>query len=257
MTNSITPTATPTAAPTALQPVVDEIADGIFRISTWVPEVTETGFTFNQFLVTGDEPLLFHTGMRAFFPLIAEAVARIIPVESLRWISFGHVEADESGATNMWLNAAPASQVVYGALGCDISLNDMCDRPPRPLADGEVLDIGGHRLRQIATPHVPHGWEAQTLFDETTGTLLCGDLLTQVGHGPALTTGDVLSAALAAEKMFHASTLAPHTGSVLRGLGDLGPTTLAIMHGSSFQGDGRQVLRDMADAYEELAVSGT
>lgn len=248
MTNAITPI--------ALQPTVDEVADGIFRISTWVPEVSETGFTFNQFLVTGHEPLLFHTGMRALFPLIAEAVAHVIPVESLRWISFGHVEADESGATNMWLDAAPASGVVFGALGCDISLNDMCDRPPRPLADGEVLDIGGHRLRQIATPHVPHGWEAQTLFDETTGTLLCGDLLTQVGHGPALTTGDVLSAALAAEQMFHASTLAPHTGSVLRGLADLEPTTLAVMHGSSFHGDGGQVLRDMADAYEELAVSG-
>lgn len=240
--------------PTAFQPTVDEIADGIFRISTWVPEVTDTGFTFNQFLVTGEEPLLFHTGMRALFPLVAEAVARVIPVESLRWLSFGHVEADESGAVNMWLNAAPASEVAYGALGCDISLNDLCDRAPRALADGEVLDIGGHRLRQISTPHVPHGWEAQVLFDETTATLLCGDLLTQVGFGPALTTGDVLSPALAAEAAFRASTLAPHSGTVLRGLGDLEPSTLAIMHGSSFRGDGGQVLRDLADAYEGLAA---
>jgi flavorubredoxin len=248
---------TSTTTPTALQPVVDEIADGIFRISTWIPDVTEAGFTFNQFLVTGDEPLLFHTGMRALFPLVAEAVARVIPVESLRWISFGHVEADESGATNMWLNAAPTSEVAYGALGCNISLNDLCDRPPRPLADGEVLDIGGHRLRQIGTPHVPHGWEAQTLFDETTRTLLCGDLLTQIGYGPALTTGDVLSAALTAEEVFRASSLAPHTGTVLRSLGALEPTTLAIMHGSSFHGDGGQTLRDMADAYEALIANAT
>jgi flavorubredoxin len=252
-TTSTTSTTTP-IPPVALQPVVDEIADGIFRISTWVPEVSEAGFTFNQFLVTGDEPLLFHTGMRALFPLVAEAVARVVPVESLRWISFGHLEADESGAVNMWLNAAPDSQVAFGALGCGISLNDLCDRPPRPLDDGEVLDIGGHRLRHIATPHVPHGWEAQVLFDETTGTLLCGDLLTQVGHGPALTTGDVLSPALEAEGAFRASSLAPHTGAVLRMLGDLEPTTLAIMHGSSFQGDGRRVLDEMADAYEELAA---
>lgn len=245
---------TTTTPPTAFEPVVDEIADGIYRISTWVPEVSETGFTFNQFLVTGDEPLLFHTGMRGLFPLVAEAVSQVIPVESLRWISFGHLEADEFGATNMWLNAAPASEVTFGALGCDISLNDLCDRPPRPLQDGEVLDIGGHRLRQIATPHVPHGWEAQVLFDETTATLLCGDLLTQVGSCPAVTTGDVLSPALEAEELFRASTLAPHTGAVLRGLADLNPTTLAIMHGSSFHGDGRQVFSDMADAYEEMAA---
>lgn len=240
--------------PTAMEPVVDEIADGIFRISTWVPEISPTGFTFNQVLVRGEEPLLFHTGMRALFPFIAEAVAQIIPVETLRWISFGHVEGDECGAMNMWLDTAPMSEVAFGALGCDISLNDMCNRPPRPLQDGEVLDIGGHRLRLIATPHVPHGWDAQALFDETTGTLLCGDLLTQVGHGPALTTGDVLSAAMDAEEAFRPSTLAPQTGAVLRRLGDLQPSTLAVMHGSSFQGDGRRVFHDMADAYEALAA---
>ena len=155
----------------------------------------------------------------------------------------------------MWLNAAPDAQVAYGALGCDISLNDLCDRPPRALQDGEVLDIGGHRLRQISTPHVPHGWEAQALFDETTGTLLCGDLLTHVGYGPALTSGDVLSPALEAEGAFRATAMAPHTGAVLRSLGDLEPTTLAIMHGSAFEGDGRSVLYDMADAYEALAAA--
>ena len=242
-----------TFTPVALQPTVDEIADGIYRISTWVPEVSPDGFTFNQFLVLGDEPLLFHTGMRSLFPLVAEAVAGVVPVESLRWITFGHIEADESGSMNMWLTAAPGSQVAHGALGCDISLNDLCDRPPRALAEGEVIDIGGKRLRQISTPHVPHGWEAQVLFEETTSTLLCGDLFSQVGSGPALITDDVVGPALAAESMFHATALAPHTGQTMRALGDLEPSTLAIMHGPSFQGDGKRALYDLAAAYEEMA----
>src|SRR5688572_25867058 len=118
-----------------MQPTVNEIAEGIYRISTWIPDVSPEGFTFNQFLVTGDESLLFHTGPRGMFPLVAEAVATVRPVESLRWITFGHVEADECGSMNMWLAAAPQSQVAHGALGCDVSLNDLCDRPPRPLEE--------------------------------------------------------------------------------------------------------------------------
>ncbi len=239
-----------------MQTTTTEIADDIHRISTWIPDVSPEGFTFNQFLVMGDEPLLFHTGPRGMYPLVAEAVARITPVESLRWITFGHVESDECGAMNMWLTAAPDAEVAHGALGCDISLNDLCDRPPRPLAEGEVLDIGGKRLRQISTPHVPHGWEAQVLYEETTGTLLCGDLFTHVGAPPALTTGDIVGPALAAEAMFHATALAPSTSATLRALGDLEPRTLAVMHGSSFSGDGRQALYDLAAAYEELALAG-
>jgi flavorubredoxin len=233
---------------------VDEIADGIYRLSTWIPDVTPDGFTFNQFLLTGEEPLLFHSGMRGLFPLVAEAVAKVVPVESLRWITFGHVEADECGAMNMWLGAAPSSQVAFGALGCDVSLNDLCDRPPRPLAEGEVIDIGGKRLRQISTPHVPHGWEAQVLFEETTGTLLCGDLFSQVGRSPALSTNDIVDPAMVAERMFHASSLAPHTGATMRALADLEPTTLAVMHGASFSGDGGRALRDLASQYDALAA---
>ena len=232
-------------------PQVDEIADDIFRISTWIPEVSEEGFTFNQFLIRADEPLLFHTGMRTMFPLVAEAVATIMPAESIRWISFGHVESDECGSMNMWLATAPASEVVFGALGCDVSLNDMCDRPPRVL-EGEVLDLGGKRVRQISTPHVPHGWEAQVLFEETTGTLLCGDLFSQVGSPEALTTDDLVDPAVAAEHMFHATCLAPHTAVTMRSLGDLEPTTLAVMHGSSYRGDGKRALYELADAYEEI-----
>ena len=229
---------------------IDEIADGIFRISTHVAEIAPpAGFTFNQFLVKADEPLLFHTGPRGMFPLVAEAVARVVPVESVRWITFGHVEADECGSMNMWLAAAPQSQVAHGMLGCMVSLNDLCDRAPRGLADGEVLDLGGKRVRHIDTPHVPHGWEARVLYEETTGTLLCGDLFTHIGNGSPLTEDDVLGPALEAEAIFHSTCLAPHTAATIRSLGDLEPTTLAIMHGSSFHGDGKEALYGLADAY--------
>jgi flavorubredoxin len=236
----------------------DEIADGIFRISTWVPDVTPDGFTFNQFLVRGDESLLFHAGMRGLFPSVAEAVGRLIDPAELRWLSFGHVEADESGATNAWLAAAPRCEVAFGALGCDISLNDMCDRAPRPLAEGEVVDLGGKRLRQISTPHVPHAWEAQVLFDESTGTLLCGDLFTRVGNDAALVHDtDMVSPALAAEDMFHDTCLTPSTAPTMRMLADLAPRTLALMHGPSFTGDCAAALRDLADGYaERLALAG-
>src|SRR5579872_6798653 len=136
---------------------VDEIADGIYRLSTWVSDIAPpAGFTFNQFLVQAEEPLLFHTGPRAMFPLVSEAVGGILPVEQLRWITFGHVEADECGSMNQWLAAAPEAQVAHGAIGCLVSLNDLADRPPRVLADGEVLDLGAKRVRWIDTPHVPH-----------------------------------------------------------------------------------------------------
>jgi flavorubredoxin len=223
-----------------------------------VPEVAPpAGFTFNQFLIRADEPLLFHTGPRGMFPLVAEAVAKVVPVESVRWITFGHLESDESGSMNLWLAAAPDSQVAHGALGCDVSLNDLCDRPPRALADGEVIDLGGKRVRHFDTPHVPHGWEARVLFEETTGTLLCGDLFSHLGGGAALTTDDVVEPAVAAEEMFRSSSMTPTTAQVMRRLGDLAPSTLAIMHGSSFSGDGGRALYDLAEAYEQrfLALS--
>lgn len=230
---------------------LDEIAEGIFRISTWVPDVAPpAGFTFNQFLVVADQPLLFHTGLRGLFPLVSEAVGRVLPVERLRWITFGHVEADECGSMNDWLAAAPGAEVAHGIVGCLVSLNDMAERPPRALADGEVLDLGGKRVRHLDTPHVPHAWEARVLYEETTGTLLCGDLFTHFGHGPAITTGDIVEPAMAAEAAFRASSLAPDTAATIRRLADLEPTTLALMHGSSFGGDGAAALRDLADAYK-------
>jgi flavorubredoxin len=238
-----------------METALDEISDGIYRISTLVPDAAPGGFSFNQFLIAADEPLLFHTGPRGMFPLVAEAVARVMPVSSLRWVSFGHVESDECGAMNLWLEAAPHSEVVFNALGCDVSLNDLCDRPPKVLDDGDTLDIGGRRLSLIQTPHVPHGWEAQVLFEEVTATLLCGDLLSHTGDGPAVTDTDVVGLAVEAELLFGASSLAPGTGGVLRRLAELHPRTLAIMHGSSYSGDGTAALNDMADQYESLTAT--
>ncbi len=243
----------------AMETTVHEIADGVYRLSTYLPDISPAGFTINQFLLDADEPLLFHCGLRGLFPLVSEAVSRVLPVERLRWITFGHVEADECGSMNQWLAAAPSAQVAHGELGCAISIADMADRPPRPLAEGEVLDIGGHRLRQISTPHVPHAWEAQVLFDESTGTLLCGDLFTRVGRGAALVHDtDMVTPALEAEDMFHDTCLTPSTAPTMRQLAELAPRTLALMHGPSFAGDCAGALRDLADAYaQRLTLAAT
>ena len=230
----------------------DEIAAGIFRLSTHVPEVAPpAGFTFNQFLIRADEPLLFHTGPRGMFPLVSAAVARLIPIDALRWISFGHVESDECGGMNQWLAAAPQAQVLFNPLGCMVSLDDLADRPPRPLADDEVLDLGGKRVRVIATPHVPHGWEAQVLFEETSRTLFCGDLFTHVGETAAVTGDDIVAPAMAAEDLFGATSLGPATAPTIRKLAELAPARLAVMHGASFEGDAAGALRALADRYEE------
>ncbi len=232
---------------------IDEIADGIYRFSTCVAEIAPpAGFTFNQFLVLGDEPLLFHTGLRRMFPLIRSAVSRVIPPERLRWITFGHYEADECGAMNEWLAAAPRAEVAHGQTGCLVSLNDMADRAPRVLQDGETIDLGqGKRVRYIDTPHIPHGWEAGVLYEETTGTLLCGDLFAQLGNGPALTQDDIVGPAIVAEDIFRSSSLNPATGATIRGLAELSPRTLALMHGPSFSGDGAAALRALAENYDQ------
>ncbi|MGH3781556.1 MAG: hypothetical protein ACRDRO_13265 [Pseudonocardiaceae bacterium] len=229
---------------------INEIADGIYRISTLVPGIGPAGFTFNQFLIRADEPLLFHTGHRSMFPSVSEAITSVLPVERLRWITFGHVESDECGSMNLFLVAAPGSEVAHGALGCMVSLDEMADRRPRPLADGEVIDLGGRQVRHIDTPHVPHAWEARVLFEESTRTLLCGDLFTHLGGGPAVTEGDIVGPAEQAEDVFHATCLTPATGPTIRRLAELEPTTLALMHGSSFTGDCAGALRRLADGYD-------
>lgn len=234
---------------------VDQIADHVYRISTCIPEVAPGGFTFNQFLVDAEEPLLYHTGMRALFPLVRAAVERILPVERLRWIAFSHVEADECGSVNEFLGAAPDAQVVHGALGCQISLNDLCHRPPRALGDGDVMDLGGATLRrrilEVSTPHVPHNWESHVFFEQETATLFCGDLVTQLGDGAAVTDQDLVQAAIEAEELFRQTSLGPAVPATYRRLADLEPRTLAVMHGSSYNGDCPALLRQLAEVYEQ------
>jgi flavorubredoxin len=225
-----------------------EIADDVFRFSTYVPEAD---FTFNQFLVRADEPLLFHTGPRRMFPLVAGAMASVMPVEKLRWITFGHVEADECGAMNDWLAAAPQATVAHTALGCMVSVDDLADRPPRPLASGEVIDLGGKRVRHLATPHVPHGWDAGLLFEETTGTLFCGDLFTATGAHVPLTSDDIVGPAAAAEDIFLATCLTSATAPTIASLADLAPQRLALMHGPSFEGDAVDALVSLAGVYRD------
>jgi flavorubredoxin len=229
---------------------VDEIAAGVYRLSTYTDAIAG-GFTFNQFLVAGDDALLFHTGLRQIFPSVSAALTKVMPLERLRWVSFGHWEADESGALNDWLGAAPDAEVAVGSLGTLLSGMDQAVRPPRPpLADGEVLDLGGKQLRWIDTPHVPHGWDAGLLFEETTATLLCGDLFTHTGAVPALTENDVVGPASATEDHFPAACLTAATAPTIRRLATLAPRTLGIMHGASFAGDGAAALEALADYYD-------
>lgn len=236
---------------------VHEIADGIYRLSTYVSDVAPpAGLTFNQFLVLGDEPLMFHTGLRKMFPLNRAALSRIILPERLRWIAFGHFEADECGAMNEWLSVAPQATAAHGQIGCMVSLNDFADRTPRVLNDGEVIDLGGgKRVRFIDTPHTPHGWDAGVMYEESTGTLMCGDLFTQLGNDRVLTSGDIVGPAVAAEDIFKYSCLNPGMGATIRGLSKLAPRALALMHGPTFQGDGAAALRALADDYDRRISS--
>jgi flavorubredoxin len=223
---------------------VTEIADGIHQLTTYV-DVAD--FSFNQYLVTGDEPLLFHTGGRQLFPLVSEAIEKVVPVQSLRWISFGHVESDESGSMNDFLARAPQATVAQSVIGCMVSINDLADREPRPLGSGEVLDIGGHRMRWIDTPHTPHGWETGVLYDETTKTLLCGDLFTRQGAYEAASDDDVVGPAISAEDVYGAFSLSPTSGGIIRGLAELDLDTLALMHGPAYGGDCSKALLELAD----------
>jgi flavorubredoxin len=232
---------------------IDEIAPDIFRLSTLIPDVAPGGFSFNQFLVRDDQPFLFHTGMRQLYPLVSAAISQIVPLDTLRWISFGHVEADECGAMNLFLADAPAAEVIHGPLACMVSLNDLADRPP-VVATDEPLDLGHHRLRFIPTPHVPHGWESGIWFDETTRTLFSGDLFTHIGDVPAITEDDIVEPALVAESIFHSTSMSPNLVPTLHELADLAPTTLAVMHGSSYRGDGATQLRSLAAGYAAAAA---
>jgi flavorubredoxin len=230
-----------------MQARIDEIGTNVYRLSVFVPDVAPpTGFTYNHFLILGDEPLLFHCGRRKMFPLVSDAVAKILPVDKLRWLAFGHFEA-----MNEWLAAAPRAQLAHGMVGCRVSVADMADRPPRVLSDGEVIDIGGKRLRYIDTPHVPHGWDAGVLFEETTHTLFCGDLFAHLGNPPALTSSDIIGPAMAIEDLMHTTSLGPTTAPTIRKLAELKPTLLATMHGASFSGNGAAALKELGDHFDK------
>lgn len=235
---------------------VAEVADGIYQLTTHVPEID---LGFNQYLIRGDEPLLFHTGMRGLFPLVSVAAAKVLPLESLRWISFGHLEADESGAMNDWLEAAPSASVTHGQIGCMLSIGDLAARPPRPLDDGEVLDIGGHRLRWMDTPHVPHGWDAGALFDETNGTLFCGDLFAAFREYQPTTETDLAGPAIADDDAsgWSSWSLHPSSGDQVRRMAALGVRTLAPMHAAAFMGDCATPLRVLADALDRAVAAAS
>ncbi|RRQ21567.1 oxygen-binding di-iron domain-containing protein [Thiohalobacter thiocyanaticus] len=227
---------------------VHEISDGIYRINTPVVFENGNGFSFNQYLIADDEPLLFHTGPRRMFPLVREAVASILPVDQLRYIGFSHVEADECGSLNEWLAVAPQSTPLCGTVAGMVSIADMADRAPRTLADGEMLALGRHSVRWHDAPHLPHAWECGFLSEESTKTLLCGDLFTQGGTDlPPLTESDILEPS---ESFRHAMDYFSHTKyarELLERLAATAPATLACMHGSAWRGDGAGLLRALGD----------
>jgi flavorubredoxin len=226
---------------------VDEVAEGVYRISTPVT-ILPGGFSFNQYLILDEQPLLFHSGPRRLFPLVSEAVAAVMPLGRLRYVGLSHFEADECGALNEFLEVAPQSEPVCGQIAAMVSVADFADRPPRGLADGETLELGRHRVRWIDTPHVPHGWECGYLFEERTRTLLCGDLFTQGGaeHAP-LTESDILGPSEAMRASLDYFAHGVNTRPSLERLAALAPTTLACMHGSAWRGDGRGLLLKLAD----------
>ena len=228
---------------------VHEVADGIYRINTPVVIEGAGGFSFNQYLITDNEPLLFHTGPRKMFPLVREAVATILPVERLRYVAFSHVEADECGSLNQWLGAAPQSVPLCGAVAAMVSISDLADRPPRSLADGELLTLGKHSVRWFDTPHLPHAWECGFLMEERTSTLLCGDLFTQPGSDhPPITESDILGPSEAFRREMDYFSHTKNARVMLDRLAAANPTTLACMHGSAWRGDGAKLLRALADA---------
>jgi flavorubredoxin len=241
---------------TATPTTVDEIAEGVHRISTYLPDGPPGGITFNQFVVLGEEPLLFHTGTRRTFPAVRDAVASVVDPASIRWISSGHASRpDEYGSLTQWEQLAASAIVAHGRTGCFLCLSDMSSRPLRTLRDGEVIQVGDHQLVWIDTPHVPGPWEAGVLFDHTTETLFCGDLFSRTGPALAITIDDIVDAAIAHDQLMHGHAYTPNTGPTLRRLAELQPQHLALMHGPSFAGDGGAQLTALADYFDSRLVA--
>lgn len=231
-----------------------EISPGVHRISILMPEIN---LQFNHFLMVDDEPLLYHTGMRRMFPEVLEAVKRIIDPATLRWIGFSHFEVDECGSLNNWLQIAPHAQAVSGVVGSLVNLTDFADRPPRALNPDETFSTGKFRFRYRPTPHLPHGWDAGVLFEETQRVLFCSDLFHHDGDVEPITESDILGRVRKSIVAYQAGPLmdympyTPNTRPLLEGLAALNPRTLATMHGSSFTGNCAQALRDLDGVMKE------
>jgi len=224
-----------------------KVAEGIYRINTPL-SVVPGGFSFNQYLIVDDESLLFHTGLRKMFPVVLEAVRSVMPVEQLRYVAFSHFEQDECGSLNEWLATAPRAIPVCSKVAAMTSINDLADRPPRALSDGEALTLGTHAVKWFDTPHLPHAWECGFMMEERTRTLLCGDLFTQPGTGAAaLTESDILGPSEEMRRGLDYFSHAENTREMLDRLASAEPTTLACMHGSAWRGDGGNLLRALAD----------
>ncbi len=234
---------------------LSEIAEDVYRISVYVPQIN---LQFNHFLIKDEEPLLFHTGLRAMFPLVREAVARVIDPATIRHIGFSHFESDECGALNQWLEIAPRAEPVCGLVGALVSVNDFSNRPARALTHEDTFNTGKYRFRFLPTPHVPHGWDAGVMFEETHRILFCSDLFHQWGDREPVATGGIIERSRDALLESEAGPFANyvpythHTGRVLEGLAKWQPRTLAAMHGSGFSGDCSQAIRDLATVMAEV-----
>jgi flavorubredoxin len=236
---------------------VTEIAPEIFRISTYLPDL---GMQFNQFIVRDREPLLYHTGMRAMFPVVCEAIAKVIDPARLRWIAFSHFEADECGALNEFLAIAPQAQALCSLVGAMVSVNDFASRAARGLQDGEIVAIGDRRVRFVSTPHLPHTWEAGHLFEESTRTLFCSDLFHQDGELEAVieSESELIGRARKTLVRYQAGPFANYlpytnlTGGQLGRLGALRPGVIAAMHGSAFRGDGERAIGELAKLFSDV-----
>lgn len=239
---------------TAVLPSINEIASGIYRISIPVaPENFPGGFSFNQFLVKDDQPLLFHTGPKKMFKAICEQIEKVLPVATLQYIAFSHMEGDECGGLSEFLAAAPDSRPVCSTIAARVSVSDLVDVEPLAMADGQTLDLGHHKLVWQSTPHLPHGWECGYFFETTTKTLFCGDLFTQPGTGGLpLTQGDILTPSEALRQKNDYYAHGRNDPALIEKLAQLQPAVLACMHGSAWSGDGAALLRKLG---QSLAVA--
>ena len=227
---------------------IHEVAPRIYRINTPI-DIPGSDFSFNQYLVAADEPLIFHTGPKKLFPLVADAIRKVMPIERLRYVGFSHFEADECGSLAEFLAIAPNSEALCSGIAKMVSVDDVSVRPARGMADGEILSLGSHSVKWFDAPHVPHGWENGFLMETTTSTLLCGDLFTQPGHGKdPVTTGDILSPSEAFRLQMDYYAHAPTTRAAIERLAAENPRVLACMHGSAWHGEGGKLLRALADS---------